>query len=126
MNQTVSFQKATVLLALAAFVVLAFAAIPGAHAKGGFKSCADKAIKFKVDDGTGKKVTESIPVKKVSIKGGSCQKAYEFFGDYFSGQNPAAVKGYSCKPSNMPVPSGYFGQACTRGGTTIKYATRGG
>jgi hypothetical protein len=127
MNKTISFQKTTVLIVLAALLVLAVAAIPGAQAKGSFKSCADKSIKVKVDDGEeGGVTTVPIPVKKVSIKGGNCAKAYKFFGDYFSGQNPDAIKGYNCKPVDLPVPTGFYGQSCTKGGTTIKYATRGG
>jgi hypothetical protein len=128
MNQNFGIHKTTVLLVLlaSAALVAAIAVAPSAGAKSAFKTCADKVVKVKVDDGEGGKTTVTVPVKKVSVKGASCAKAYQFFADYFSGQNPEAVKGYNCKPASFPVPAGYFGQSCTKGGTTIKYATRGG
>ena len=126
MNQTINFPKTAVLLALAALLILAFAAIPGAQASGSFKSCADKQIKIQVDDGEGGKTKFSIPAKKVSIKGGSCAKAYEFINAFYSGDKPELTKKYPCKSSNFAVPTGYFAEACGNGGTVIKFAARGG
>jgi hypothetical protein len=126
MNETISLQKTTVLLALAAFVMLAFAAIPGAQAKGSFKPCADKQIKIQVDNGEGGKTKFTVPAKKVSIKGGTCAKAYEFITAFYSGEKPDLTKKYPCKSSNFAVPAGYFAEACGNGGTVIKFAARGG
>ncbi len=129
MKRSIKWQRLGVLGATVALVALVAALTPAAQAKGGFKSCADKKVHFKIEDGEGGKIPYTTTVKTISVKGTSCQGAYQYFSDSYNGKNvdkKGRVDGYTCKPADFKTPLGYIPEICSKGGKSIKYAAQGG
>ncbi len=128
MKASLNSQRLAVCFVAAATIALGIALVPGAQAKGGFKSCGNKQFKI-VNEYEGQKSTVVVPVKEIGAKGISCAAAYEFIRLTFE---PGQVSGgsypqhYHCKAGNFDTPTGYFPQVCTKPGKTIKYAQPGG
>jgi hypothetical protein len=129
MKGSTTLQRFGVLGATVALIALVAALTPAAQAKGSYKSCADKKIHFKIEDGEGGQSPYTTTVKTISVKGTSCHGAYQYLGDLYGGKSPdkkGRIDGYNCKIGTFKAPLGYVPTICSKGGKTIKYAGQGG
>ncbi len=118
-----------ILASAVALIALVAALTPGAQAAGSFASCANKPVKFQVEDGSGGTNTYTAVVKAISVKGTSCASAYEFLRDSYNQEKIGSTgypQNYKCKSAEFEVPVGYIPTICSKPGKTIKYAAQGG
>lgn len=112
-----------------ALLALAFALVPGAQARGDFKSCGNKKITIMIEDGEGGKTPYKVNVKSVSTKNVTCADAFEFVRFSYNGEKigkSGYPLNYNCKSAEFKVPLGYVPTICSKGGKTIKYGAQGG
>jgi hypothetical protein len=118
-----------ILASAVALIALVAALTPAAQASGTFTSCANKPVKFPIEDGSGGSTNYTTVVKAISVKGTSCAGAYEFLRLSY-GQEKIGSTGYpqnyKCKNAEFKVPLGYIPTICTKPGKTIKYGAQGG
>ena len=118
-----------ILASAVALIALVAALTPGAQASGSFTSCANKPIKFQIEDGTGGTQPYTVVVKAISVKGTICASAYEFLRDSYNQEDIGSTgypQNFNCKSAEFKVPLGYIPTICSKGGKTIKYAAQGG
>jgi hypothetical protein len=118
-----------ILVSAVALIALVAALTPGAQAAGSFTTCANKPVKFPIEDGSGGTRTYTTVVKSISVKGTTCASAYEFLHDSFNQEKIGASgypQNYKCKTGEFKTPLGYLPMTCSKGNKTIKYAAQGG
>jgi hypothetical protein len=118
-----------ILASAVALIALVAALTPGAQASGSFTTCANKPIKFQIEDGSGGTRPYTTVVKAISVKGTTCASAYEFLRDSYNQENigPSGYpQNYKCKSGDFETPLGYIPTICSKGGKTIKYGAQGG
>ena len=118
-----------ILASAIALIALVAALTPGAQASGSFTSCANKQIKFPIEDGSGGTRTYTTVVKAISVKGTSCTAAYEFLRASYNQEKISPTgypQNYKCKTGDFKTPLGYLPMTCSKPGKTIEYAAQGG
>jgi hypothetical protein len=118
-----------ILASAVALISLVAALTPGAQASGSFTSCANKPIKFQIEDGTGGTRPYTTVVKAISVKGTTCAGAYEFLRNSYNQENIGTSgypQNYKCKSAEFKVPLGYIPTICSKGSKAIKYGAQGG
>ena len=118
-----------ILASAVALIALVAALTPGAQAASSFTPCANKPVKFPIEDGSGGTQTYTVVVKAISVKGTTCASAYEFLHQSYNQEKLGASgypQNYKCKSADFKVPLGYIPTICSKGGKTIKYAAQGG
>jgi hypothetical protein len=118
-----------ILASAVALIALVAALTPGAQASGSFSSCANKPVKFQIEDGTGGTRPYTTVVKAISVKGLSCAQAYEFLRLSYNQEKIGSTgypQNYKCKSAEFKTPLGYIPTICTKGGKAIKYGAQGG
>lgn len=118
-----------ILASAVALVALVAALTPGAQASGTFTSCANKPVKFQIEDGSGGTQPYTTVVKAISVKGTSCAAAYEFLHASYNQEKISSTgypQNYKCKNAEFKVPLGYIPTICSKPGKTIKYGAQGG
>jgi hypothetical protein len=112
-----------------ALIALVAALTPGAQAAGTFTACANKPIKFQIEDGTGGTQPYTTVVKAISVKGTTCANAYEFLRQSYNQEKISSTgypQNFKCKNGEFTTPLGYLPTICSKGGKTIKYGAQGG
>lgn len=115
-------------LSAAVVIALGVALVPGAQAKGGFKSCGDKQFQYQESFEGEPPTTVTVTAKKVSVQGTSCDAADTFLN---LALEPGRDSGanfplhYECKTGTFHVPAGYRPQVCTKPGKTIRFGRSG-
>ncbi|HEV7483690.1 MAG TPA: hypothetical protein VGO13_11400 [Solirubrobacterales bacterium] len=118
-----------ILASAVALIALVAALTPGAQASGNFTTCANKPVKFQIEDGSGGTRPYTTVVKAISVKGTSCASAYEFLHDSYNQEKISSTgypQKYKCKNGEFKVPLGYIPTICSKPGKTIKYGAQGG
>jgi hypothetical protein len=118
-----------ILASAVALIALVAALTPGAQASSDFTSCANKPIKFPIEDGSGGTRTYTTVVKAISVKGTSCAGAYEFLRLSYNQEKISSTgypQNYKCKSAEFKTPLGYIPTLCSKPGKTIKYGAQGG
>jgi hypothetical protein len=118
-----------ILASAVALIALVAALTPGAQASGSFATCANKPIKFQIEDGTGGTRPYTTVIKAISVKGTTCAGAYEFLRLSYNQEKISSTgypQNYKCKPAEFKTPLGYLPMLCSKPGKTIKYGAQGG
>jgi len=118
-----------ILASAVTLIALVAALTPGAQASGTFTSCANKPVKFQIEDGAGGTQPYTTVVKAISVKGVSCAQAYEFLRFSYNQEKISSTgypQNYKCKSAEFKTPLGYIPTLCTKPGKTIKYGAQGG
>jgi hypothetical protein len=112
-----------------ALIALVAALAPGAQASGSFTSCANRPVKFPIDNGDGTSTPYTTVVKAISVKGTSCAAAYEFLRLSYNQEKIGKTgypQNYTCEGAEFKVPLGYIPTICSKPGKTIEYGAQGG
>ena len=118
-----------ILASAVALIALVAALTPGAQAASSFTTCANKPVKFQIEDGSGGTRPYTTVVKAISVKGTTCASAYEFLHQSYNQEKIGASgypQNYKCKSGDFKTPLGYIPTICSKGGKTIKYGAQGG
>jgi hypothetical protein len=118
-----------ILASAVALIALVAALTPGAQAADSFSSCANKPVKFQIEDGSGGTQPYTTVVKAISVKNVTCAQAYEFLRFSYNQEKigPSGYpQNYKCKSAEFKVPLGYIPTICSKGGKAIKYGVQGG